>query len=195
MGDDHYRAGVAAHQPFHSFLARYIEVIVRLVQQQQIRLPHQQPRQPDELGLPAAEGVEGAVEGLVAQAQVAQGRADAVLVGQPARGFILVEQPGVLVHDPRQPRRRAVDDRVAHLGLGRGQGAAQPGDLWRAGQGDLQDGADGSVLNLRTVQRPEVRPCVIRVRARVLWQIADGQIFDSENRAGLRRKLPQDELE
>ena len=151
MGDDHHCAFVAAHQPLHCFLARDIEVIVRLVQQEQIGLPHQQPRQPDEFGLPAAERIEGAVEGLVAQTQVAECRADAVLVGQPTRDLVFVQQSGVLFHHPRQACRGTVDGWVAHLRLGFCQRGAQPGDLGRAGEGKLQDGAGW--------------PCVICVRA------------------------------
>ena len=104
-------------------------MVVRLIQQQQIGLPDQQPRQTDQFGLPAAEGVNRPIKGLIAQPQVAQGRADAILVGQPAGGLIVVQQPGMVVHHPRQPGRFAVDRRIAHACFGRGQRLAQAGDL------------------------------------------------------------------
>ena len=53
--DDHHRAAVRPHQTFEPLLGVQIEVIVRLVQQQNIRLLDHQPHQRHQLFLPAAQ--------------------------------------------------------------------------------------------------------------------------------------------
>ena len=65
--DDH-RAAVAAHELLDALLAFEIQVVVRLVEQEQIRRPDDQPRQPHQLRLPAAQHADRLFEGFFAEA-------------------------------------------------------------------------------------------------------------------------------
>ena len=83
VGDDDDRAGIAAHQLFQRFLARHIEVVVRLVEQQQIGSPDQQPGEPASLACPPLRVASGWSNVSSHQAQVAEGRSHPVLEGGP----------------------------------------------------------------------------------------------------------------
>ena len=176
MGHDDHRPRIDVDQPLDHLFAGHVQVVIRLVEQQQVRRPDHQSRQADQLDLAAAQRAQRLVEGLVPQSQVAQGGPDAMLAGQPAGRFVSPQQPLVRVQEVGQAIRVAVDGRVTHLRFAAGQLVAQPRDLGRAGQRGLQH---------------RLRP----IHFRVLRQVADGQIFKPENRPTFGGQAAQDQLQ
>ncbi len=190
MRHDDHRPTIPAHQPFDARLPFQVQVVVRLVEQEQVGRPHDQPRQPDQLRLPAAEHAHRLLERFLAQPQVTQRRTHPVLVGQPARRFVLVQETGVLVHHPRQPPFVRIHRRLAHLRLFERQRMPQPGYLRRAGQGRLEHRQTE-----RAVPRGLCGLAGQGVRRDLLGQVARGQPPLLKNRAGVGLEQAEHELE
>jgi hypothetical protein len=81
MGDDDHGAIETGDKPLQVSLAVQVQVVVRLVQQQQVGPDGEQLRQADQLFLAAGQGMHGLTEGAFWQPQVAQRLVGAALLG------------------------------------------------------------------------------------------------------------------
>ena len=115
--DDHNAAGVVPNQPFERGFALQVKVIIWLVQQQQVWLNNQQPRQPCQLLLPAAEHIHRKVKIYFTKAQPAQRGAHAAFVARPACFFVFRQQAFLTVERARQQFFVTVNSGVCKLRL------------------------------------------------------------------------------
>ena len=138
-----------------------VQVVGRLVQDQQVGRREQQPRQYRPSALPARKLRDRAVEVVGVKAQPGQGLADARFVGVAAAALELVLQLAIAL------QRRLGLRRVAHLGFQAAQLGFHRHQLGQRIQALLPQ-------RVRALQR------------RFLWQVADLQPAQSLQRAGRR---------
>ena len=117
MRDDDDRAGILRDQPLQARLALEVEVVIRLVEEQEVRSLHEQPRDAHELLFAAAHWSDRAMQVRRSEAQLEQCGLAPALVGRSAEALMRVNGVGVALHHPRQPLVVFVDLGRAHLRL------------------------------------------------------------------------------
>ena len=113
--DDHHCAVIVVDGAFQKGFAVQIEMVVRLVEQQQARLRNQQLCQSHEFLLPAAEIGDLVVEVRFVQTQPAQRVTHALLVIQAAEFFVAFQQALLRFEGALQRLGVAIDRRIAQL--------------------------------------------------------------------------------
>lgn len=97
MRNDHHPTGVAADSLFEEYLSGYIQVVIRLVQQQQIRPGDQQLGQANQLLLPTAQRRNRQLQLVFSKAQAEQGSAHLANVAWPTNAGVFLKQLGLLI--------------------------------------------------------------------------------------------------
>ena len=121
MRDDDHRAGVLVDAGFQESLARQVEVVVGLVEQEHVRAGEQQAGQPDQLLLPTAERLDRGVEIDFGQTQAAQHVLDTRRVVVAAQSGVICQGALLLGKRPIEGLGTAVHLGVAQAGLDAGQ--------------------------------------------------------------------------
>ena len=117
MRDDHHGAGVFLDEPLEVSFPVQVEVIVRLVEEQDVRMGQQDARQADQLLLAAAQLPDRLGPGCLFQAQAAQGFLDAPGVLVASQRGILLQAGLLLLQHAGQQALLVVDSRVFQAGF------------------------------------------------------------------------------
>ena len=102
VGDDHDGTLIIVDQFFEIGLARHVEVVIRLVEQQHRWFCQQQARQPDQFFLPSTQGTDGLVEIGLGQSQSAQQPPNARIIILPAQRLEFLQQDMLGIQGPFQ---------------------------------------------------------------------------------------------
>jgi len=174
--DDHHRAGVGLDEALQLALARQVEVIVRLIEQQHVGTLHRQPDERHQLFLPAAERLGRQGEIVLGEAQPGQHVAHGGRVARAAQPLVLVQRRRLPIQDAGQRVRIGVDVRIGQLRLEAGQPRVDLGQRGRRDQRLVQHGP-------------------ARREPYLLGQIANGEAARPRHGPGVGDHLPGDGFE
>ena len=176
MGDDHHRAIETFDQFLQQCLAIQVQVVIRLIEQENIRPADDDARQADQFFLAAAEMPQGQIHFVFIETDILEQFADSPGQAGPAQGGMIFQNLFLPVKQSGQPAFMVVDHRVSEL-------------LFDLCQFTLQS------------QDP-IRPLAYRFKSRegrrkrdLLGHIGNRQVLLSGDKTGVGLKVTQDQLE
>ena len=178
MRDDHDGTGELTEQPLEGLLAREIEMVVRLVEEQEIRVPDEACREPDELSLAPGQHGERPLPLVFPDTEVAQQARRPVPQARATGPLEAVEQALLVLQHAGQTRHVAADGRIGQALTDRGEVPLDRGEIGPRPEQRGDDRDVGWLLLLRQVGDPEV--------ARARHEAALGEL-ETGDRAQQRR--------
>ncbi len=156
MRDDDDRARELAEEPLEDLLAREVQVVVRLVEQQEIRIGDEACREADELPLPAGQHRQRSLPLVLGDPEIAQEAGRAIPQAWAAGALEAVQEPLLVLEGGGQARHVTADVGVGEAPADRAEIALDRREVRPRAQQRRHDGHLRRLLLLREVRDAQV---------------------------------------